>query len=97
MWAAGNTNLMAPITIQMWWTWAGLTDVDIENFKKQVLNNVGVLRASIDLLPAFSLNMFEHSKCTTIEVKLHTKQDLPTGCNRKDPHLSNFGMFRDHI
>jgi hypothetical protein len=62
--------------------------VDIENFKKQALNNVGVLEAPIDLLPAFSFNMFEHSKCTTNEVKLHTKQDLPTGYNRKDFHLS---------
>ena len=88
MWAAGNTNLLAPITIQMWKNWAGLTDLDIENFKKQALNNVGVLRAPLDLLPAFSLNMFEHSKCTTTEVKLHTKQDLPTGYNRKDSHLS---------
>ena len=88
MWAAGNTNLLAPITIPMWRTWAGLTDLDIENFKKQTLNNVGVLRAPMDLLPAFSLNMFEHSKCTTTEVKLHTKQDLPTGYNRNDSHLS---------
>ena len=88
MWAAGNTNLIAPITIQMWRTWAGLTEADIENFRKQALNNVGVLRAPVDLLPAFSLNMFEHSKCTTTEVKLHTKQDLPTGYNRKESHLS---------
>lgn len=88
MWATGNTNLLAPITIPMWKTWAGLTDADVENFRKQALNNIGVLRAPIDLLPAFSLNMFEHSKCTTTEVKLHTKQDLPTGYNRKDSHLS---------
>ena len=88
MWAAGNTNVLAPITMQMWKTWAGLTDGDIDNFKKQALNNVGVLRAPVDLLPAFSLNMFEHSKCTTTEVKLHAKQDLPTGYNRKESHLS---------
>ena len=62
-------------------------DLDVENFKKQTLNNVGVLRAPMDLLLVFSLNMFEHS-CTTTEVKLHTKQDLPTGYNIKDSHLS---------
>ena len=62
MWAAGNTNLLAPITVPMWKAWAGLTDADIENFWKQALNNVGVLRAPVDLLPAFSLNMFEHSE-----------------------------------
>lgn len=64
MWATKNTNMLASITVQMWKTRVGLTDGDIDNFKKQVLSNVDVLRAPIDLLPAFSLNMFEHSKCT---------------------------------
>lgn len=88
MWAIGNTNLIAPISIVMWKTWAGLSDSEIEQCKQQALNNIGVLRAPVDLLPAFSLNMFEHSKCTTTEVKLHTKQDLPTGYNRKESHLA---------
>lgn len=78
MWAVGNTNLLAPISILMWKTWAGLSEVEIEHCKKQTLNNVGVLRAHVDMLPAFSLNMFEHSKCTTNEVKLHTKQYIRT-------------------
>jgi hypothetical protein len=88
MWAIGNTNLLAPISVLMWKTWAGLSDSDVEQCTKQALNNIGVLRAPVDLLPAFSLNMFEHSKCTTTEVKLHTKQDLPTGYNRKESHLA---------
>lgn len=88
MWAIGNTNLMAPISIMMWKTWAGMSDSEIEQCKQQAINNIGVLRAPVDLLPAFSLNMFEHSKCTTTEVKLHTKQDLPTGYNRKESHLA---------
>ena len=78
MWAIGNTNMMAPISIQMWKTWARLSDAEIEQCKQQALNNIGVLRGPVDLLPAFSFNMFEHSKCTTNEVKLHTKQNLPT-------------------
>jgi hypothetical protein len=88
MWAIGNTNLKAPISILMWKTWAGLFDAEIEQCKQQTLNNIGVLRAPVDLLPAFPLNMFEHSKCTTTEVKLHTKHDLPTGYNRKESHLA---------
>jgi hypothetical protein len=88
MWAIGNTNLLAPITIPMWKTWAEISESELEHCKKQALNNVGVLRAPIDLIPTFSLNMFEHSKCTTTEVKLHTKQDLPTGYNRKEFHLA---------
>jgi hypothetical protein len=88
MWAIGNTNLLAPISIPMWRIWAGLSDAEIEQCRQQALNNIGVLRAPVDLLPAFPLNMFEHSKCTTTEVKLHTKQDLPTGYNRKESHLA---------
>ena len=88
MWAIGNTNLMAPISVQMWKTWAGMSEAEVEQCKQQAINNIGILRAPVELLPAFSLNMFEHSKCTTNEVKLHTKQDLPTGYNRKDSHLA---------
>ena len=88
MWAVGNTNLISPISIPMWKAWAGLSDNEVESYKKQAMNNVGVLRAPIDLLHAFPLNMYDHSKCTTLEVKLHTKQDLPTGHNRKESHLA---------
>lgn len=88
MWAVGNTNLISPISIPMWKAWAGLSDSEVESYKKQAMNNVGVLRAPMDLLHAFPLNMYDHSKCTTLEVKLHTKQDLPTGHNRKESHLA---------
>ena len=88
MWAIGNTNLLAPISIPMWKVWAGFSDQEVECCKKQALNNIGVLRAPMDLMHAFPLTMFDHSKCTTLDVKLHTKQDLPTGHNRKDSHLS---------
>ena len=88
MWAIGNTNLLAPISIPMWQAWSGFTDQEVECCKKQALNNIGVLRAPIDLTHAFPLTMFDHAKCTTLEVKLHTKQDLPTGYNRKESHLS---------
>ena len=88
MWAVGNTNLIAPISIPMWKAWTGMTKNEIESCKKQAMSNVGVLRAPIDLMHAFPLTMYDHSKCTTLEVKLHTKQDLPTGHNRKESHLS---------
>ena len=88
MWAIGNTNLMAPISIPMWKTWAGFSEQEVDCCKKQALNNIGVLRAPMDLMHAFPLTMFDHAKCTTLDVKLHTKQDLPTGHNRKDSHLA---------
>jgi hypothetical protein len=76
MWAIGNTNLMAPISIPMWKTWAGFSYKEVECCRKQALNNIGVLRAPMDLMHAFPLTMFDHAKCTTLDVKLHTKQDL---------------------
>ena len=88
MWAIGNTNLLAPISIPMWQAWTGFTDQEVDCCKKQALNNIGVLRAPMDLTHAFPLTMFDHAKCTTLDVKLHTKQDLPTGHNRKESHLS---------
>ena len=88
MWAVGNTNLMAPISIPMWKAWAGFSNQEVESCKRQALNNIGVLRAPMDLMHAFPLTMFDHAKCTTLDVKLHTKQDLPTGHNRKDSHLA---------
>ena len=49
MWAVGNTNLLAPVTVQMWKTWVGLTNFDSDNLKNLLLNNVGVLRAPLRL------------------------------------------------
>ena len=88
MWAVGNTNLLAPISLLMWNTCVGISDLEIEQCKKQTLNNVGILRALVELLRAFPLNMFKHSKCTTIEVKLYIKQDMSTCYNRKEFHLT---------
>ena len=88
MWAIGNTKLIAPISIPMWKAWARFTDHEVEMLKKQAFNNIGVLRAPVDILHAFPLNMCDHSKCTILEVKLHTKQYLHTGHNRKESHLS---------
>ena len=73
MWAIGNTNLLAPISIPMWRTWAGISDMEMEHCKKQALNNVGVLRAPVDLIPAFALNGAQqvHSKCTCCALQVH--------------------------
>ena len=72
----------------MWKAWTSISKNEVVNCKKQAMNNVGVLRAPMDLMHAFSLTMSDHSKCIILEVKLHTKQDLPTGHNRKESHLS---------
>lgn len=58
----------------------------IQHCKKQTLNNVGVLRALADLLLAFSLNMFEHSRCWKY-IYIYTNQDLHTQYNRTKFHM----------
>jgi hypothetical protein len=45
MWAVGNTNLIASISIPMWKAWVGMSDNEVEGCKKQTMNIVGVLRA----------------------------------------------------
>ena len=37
MWAVGNTNLISPISIPMWKAWAGLSDSEVESYKKQAM------------------------------------------------------------
>ena len=59
MWAVDSTNLIAPISIPMWKTWVGMTENKVESCKKQTMNNIGVLRAPIDLMHAFPLTMFD--------------------------------------
>ena len=41
MWAMGNTNLIAPISIPMWKAWAGMTKNEVESCKKQAMNLCG--------------------------------------------------------
>jgi hypothetical protein len=40
MWAVGNTNLLAPISIPMWKAWVGLSKNEVESYKKQAMNKI---------------------------------------------------------
>ena len=40
MWAVGNTNLITSISIPMWKAWAGMSDNEVEGYKKQTMNIV---------------------------------------------------------
>jgi hypothetical protein len=79
---------MAPISIPMWKAWARFSENEIECCKRQALNNIGVLRAPMDVMHAFPPIVFDHATCITLEVKLHPKQDFPTSHNCKESHLS---------
>jgi hypothetical protein len=63
----------------MWRTWANLSLDEIERLKTNVIQNIGILKDAHDIPSSFSLALFDHKKCPTTELKIHTKQDLQTG------------------
>jgi hypothetical protein len=78
-WNLSNINLMAPILIHMWRTWANLSLDEIERLKSNVIHNTRILKDAHDIPSTFSLAIFDHKKCPTTELKIHTKQDLQIG------------------
>ena len=89
-WALSNINLLAPISIPMWQAWANLSSKEVESLKSNAVNNVGMLKDPQDIRGSFSLSMFDHHKCSTPDIKVHTKQWLQTGVGRSDKHSSTF-------
>ena len=90
---AWNLNCMshlAPITVHMWQTWSRLTNDEVEVCRTNALNNTGQIKDAITLPHAFPLSTFDHNKCSSANVKLLTKQELPTGEFRREKHLNEF-------
>lgn len=86
VWTLGNVNLLAPITGAMMRVWAGLDKSELEGCKSHAQNGTQCSRAPENLLKAFSLSQYEHSKCPTLPVKVHLKNPLPTAGDRKEKH-----------
>ena len=89
-WALSNINLLAPISIPMWQAWANLSAKEVEELKTNAVENIGTLKEPQDIPGNFSLSMFDHHKCPTPDIKVHTKQWLQTGTGRSDKHSSAF-------
>ena len=87
-WALPNINLLAPISIHMWRTWANLSLAEVEALKSNVIHNTGLLRDPQDIPNSFPLSLYDHHKCNLQELKVHTKQDLQTGHGRSDKFTS---------
>lgn len=89
-WNLPCMSLLAPITVHMWQSWSRLTSQEVEACRIHALNNTGQIRDPVLLPHAFPLSIFDQSKCSRPSVKLHTKQDLPTGEFRREKHLAEF-------
>jgi hypothetical protein len=72
-WNLPNINLLAPISTHMWRIWATLSMDEIECLKSNVIHNTGILKDTHHIPSSFSLALFDHKKCASTELKIHTK------------------------
>ena len=56
-----------------------------------------ILRELLNLMHAFFLIMFDHAKCTTLEVKFYIKQFFLFDTIAKSHIYHKFGMYKYHI
>lgn len=87
-WGLPNINLLAPITINMWKTWAHLTDGEMETLRNNAVYGTGVLKEAQLIPHNFPLSLFDHHKCPLPTVRVHTKQHLQTGYGRDTKYTS---------
>lgn len=87
VWTIGNLNVLAPIPISVWRVWANLKPEEIETCEKAAQHNNTFINGAHKLLHSFSLSLFRFGKCSTPEVQVLVKQDLPTAWDRKDMHV----------
>ena len=57
----------------MWHTWANLSQAKIEILKTNTIYNTSHLLEAQKIPNDFPLSMFNHQKCSTPLVKIHTK------------------------
>lgn len=88
VWQVGNFNLLAPIPICTWRTWAALTSAELDACNEAALQNKSIIRGIHALVMPFSLSEFDHRRCPSHEVNVQIKVDLETGKTRKDKFLT---------
>ena len=77
-WGLRNINLLAPISIPMWKTWANVSTEEVEVLKTNAVYKTRILKDGVDIPNAFALSMFDHNKCQSTDMRIHTKQELKT-------------------
>lgn len=85
-WGLPNINLLAPITVHMWRTWADISLEEMKTLESNAIHGTGLLREAQDIPNGFSLSLCDRQKCQTPDVKIHTKQNLQTGHMRIDKY-----------
>ena len=88
VWTISNINLLAPIPLHVWRVWAGLKSDKLKACTKAAMHNKSIFQGMHDLAQPFSLSMYDHGKCATQAVKIQVKQDLSTGCDRKEKYVT---------
>lgn len=86
VWATGNVNSLAPILTSTWRIWGGLNKADLDEYKDAALHGRKLISNGENLVNAFALYGFDHSKCTVTNVKLHIKLEVPTAKDRRVKH-----------
>jgi hypothetical protein len=87
-WCLNNINLLAPIPISVWKLWANLSDADVRICEEKALHSTSAMVEGHAIINAFPLALYEHHKCTTTSIKVHTKQDVLTCPPRHPQHTS---------
>jgi hypothetical protein len=68
-----NINLMAPILVSVWKVWANLSKAEVKACKDKALIVSSFLSEELAIANAFPLAHYDHHKCTTTFVMIHTK------------------------
>ena len=87
-WCLNNINLLAPISISVWKIWANLSNSMVKACEDKTLNAKTQTVESQIIANAFPLTLYEHYKCTTSAISVHTKQDVLTCPLRQPQHTS---------
>jgi hypothetical protein len=77
-WCLHNINLMAPIPISVWKIWTNLREAEVKACEDKALNMSSSMSEDQAIANAFSLALYDLSKCTTSSVVVHAKQEVLT-------------------
>ena len=93
-WYLSNFNLLAPLPILVWKTWANLIEGEVKACEERAVNIGSFTLEGQLILNAFLLVLCDHHKCTTTFVRVHTKQDVLTCPPRNPRHTSKLWNCR---
>lgn len=87
-WGLPNINLLAPISIPMWRTWTNMPAEEMESLKAHSIHCTGRIKEGQPIPGAFPLSMYDHQKCSSSDLRIHTKQAVNSSYGRIDKYSS---------